>query len=247
MIPARDAAEVHERISSSVSSTTAGKGCDRCTEKQMQVLRELCARVHNKKGSNCITADISQSKHIRFGLGGVCPTFARSSKIVIVSDASSNTRFLSALDALLLHSFPAHEMRVPDSVSESALRQLVGNTQHVQAIAAAELLAMCMVNWSRSTDLTNRFSSEPMQPKLDGRRAFLVLRWTNGMWVPKSVKKITRKQQSKQLHKRISEVKVKQNKVVHQACGIQRTAGSGSKGTTATSVKRKLVDLFKSY
>lgn len=82
-------AKMHDHIL--CTPATSSDACNnQCSDKQAKVLRELRAQVCMKKGSQCLTADVSQSKtHIRFGLGGLCHTFAQGSKILIV-DGSTN-------------------------------------------------------------------------------------------------------------------------------------------------------------
>ena len=228
MIPARGPAKIQDRILST-SAAPGDKHNIRCTEKQAKVLRDLRARVSDKTGSQCLTVDVSQSKtHVRFGLGGLCPTFARSSKIVIVDSVTNKARFLTALDGLLLHSYPVHQMHIPASFSDATLKQLVGNTQHVQAVAAAELLAMRMVNWSYSAS-----GSPPEQPTGHSKSAFLTLAWKKGAWIPRPAL-------SKSI-RRCGAIKATRQ--------ISNTFASGpnsaDRGSASLSSKRKLSDLFK--
>ena len=240
MIPARCAAKVHERISSSPASLDGQRSVG-CTEKQAQVLKELQARLRGKTGSQCLAVDISQSRtHVRFGLGGSCPTFARSSKIVILDSNTGKSRFVTAVDGLLLHSYPVHEMRIPASLSEAALKQLVGNTQHVQAVAAAELLVMCLVNGSRPAA-----TLLPTQHKVVGKCTFLALRWGNGAWIPRSVKKSQPASRRRLTSKRISAAVG--SKRIGQRLVAQHILPHTSRGGSASATtKRKLTDIFKS-
>ena len=93
-----------------------------------------------------LIVDVSQSETFeRSGLGQV-PTYARSSRMGILQPGQSvrDAYLLDTATALELHGFP--KSLCWGSISSTAQRQMVGNSQHVRAAAASLLMAMSLAS-----------------------------------------------------------------------------------------------------
>ena len=91
-----------------------------------------------------IITDVGQSaRFARSGLGEA-PTYARSSRMAVLHPGQDarTARLLDTATALDLHSFP--EGLSWGRLGVTAKRDMVGNTQHVRAAAAAMLMAMSL-------------------------------------------------------------------------------------------------------
>ena len=49
----------------------------------------------------------------------------------------------------LVAQLPLHLMSIPEAMTDNALASMGGNTMHVQIVAAAMVLAMCLVDWTK--------------------------------------------------------------------------------------------------
>eukprot|EP00974_Lingulodinium_polyedra_P098102 9510771-Lingulodinium_polyedra.AAC.1 len=73
-------------------------------------------------------------------------------------ECGGQRRLLTPTEAIHLHGMPLHQLDIPHSLSENALRRLAGNTMHVQCIGTAMLLALSL------TDLGHRAKSQVACP-----------------------------------------------------------------------------------
>ena len=92
-----------------------------------------------------IAENLLGSGFVRWGCG-TAPTFATSTRLAFVAKNKDirTARVLTPLAGLMLHEFPKH-MMIPASVSENALRTMVGNCQHVRCAAAVWVLGAALL------------------------------------------------------------------------------------------------------
>ena len=90
-------------------------------------------------------ADVSQGlNRITTTEDGTLPTL--TPKGIVVVKALGRT--LIGAEKLLAHGFPLHRMVIPDTLRESHLHRLGGQTMSVHCVAAAIVIGCALVDWS---------------------------------------------------------------------------------------------------
>ena len=158
----------HDRWAKRASKTKT-KGTNACTADDLFLHlpreRDVWKKLTQAAGEEArsIVCDLSQSLgRNRERLDGKLPTICPGSKIIV----GPLGRALAPAETILLHGFPLHLMSIPEAMTDNALATMGGNTMHVQIVAAAMVLAMCLVDWTKP-DAARDFSDPETacQPK----------------------------------------------------------------------------------
>ena len=90
------------------------------------------------------TADVSQSiDRIHAIYDGTLPTLTPNGIVIV----RSLNRTMIGVEKLLAHGFPLHRMVIPETVTETHLHRLGGQTMSVHCVAAAILIGCALVDW----------------------------------------------------------------------------------------------------
>ena len=89
----------------------------------------LLARQGLRDLSADVNPDVSQSLSRTRGKA-VCPTVTPGGRIVI----GQQRRVLAPIEKCLVHLVPVHELSWPDTLTQSDVAQLGGNTMHLMAV-----------------------------------------------------------------------------------------------------------------
>ena len=111
--------------------------------------QRMCVESALAKKATCVTVvDISQSAG-RVPVGqGFSPCFTTSSTPILCS--AGKLRPLTTFEKLWLCGVPASRFRIRGS--QDAIKKMVGNSMHVSAVGLAILLAMCCLDWRKSSN-----------------------------------------------------------------------------------------------
>jgi len=141
----------HDRWAKRASKTRT-KGTHACTADDLFLHlpreRDVWKKLTQAAGeeAHSLVCDLSQSLgRNRERVDGKLPTICPGSKTIV----GPLGRALAPAETILLHSFPLHLMSIPEAMTDNALASMGGNTMHVQIVAAAMVLAMCLVDWTK--------------------------------------------------------------------------------------------------
>jgi site-specific DNA-cytosine methylase len=110
---------------------------------------DVLALAWQKHGIKDMVVDVSQNAdRVPLAFDGMCPTVTPAGKCVSLAVG----RDFCPEEKLLLHGFPVHSLQWSDKLSPAHLSSLAGNCMHVEAVAAATLVALSLLSIRRLND-----------------------------------------------------------------------------------------------
>ena len=111
----------------------------RLTNERQRDAWQMLADAHPGKN---IIADMSQNvDRCSVSTNGVCPTITPNCVMCVMAAGRS----VSPMEALALHFFPVHRMKIPTTVTPRSLAKMGGNTMHLKSVGLAMCMGLAMV------------------------------------------------------------------------------------------------------